>query len=711
MRALHRPGPHGTAGESKLSDLTADLARYLAPAEIEEVRRAYLYAQEAHRDQRRLTGEPYITHPLAVARILAQMSLDAATLEAALLHDVIEDTPAERGELAELFGEEVARLVDGVSKLTQIRFESRREAQAENFRKMVLAMVADVRVILIKLADRLHNMRTLGVMPAEKRRRIARETLEIYAPIAHRLGMRRIRLELEDLGFRSLYPDRYRVLGRAVRRERGLRVSAVPKMVKTLAARCAKVGLNAQVRGRDKALYSIYRKMRGKSLRLSEVMDIHGIRIVTENVDDCYRVLGLVHGVYKPVPGRFKDYIALPKANGYQSLHSVIVGPTGQPVEVQIRTEAMEQVAENGISAHWMYKTGQGAGSSDEIRARDLLRSLDEINAESATPIEFLEHAKIDLAPNDIYVFTPKGEIIELPRGATPVDFAYAVHTDIGNACVSAKVDRRVVPLRTQLQTGQTVEVITARNARPNPAWLNFAVSAKARSALRRFLRDMRAEDAERLGRRMLQQALESYKLDLKRKNRELERVAGELKIDSTEELLRRIGIGELPALLVARRFVTDSEAAPLSQAAPIEIQGTEGFAVSLARCCHPIPGDRIAGLLTRGKGLVVHRVDCGNLIAQKDSDRVVDIAFHEEARRDYPAELRLELEDERGVLASVAATVSAEGSNIHHAQVAEREDGISILTLELTVRDRAHLARIIRRLRKTASVLRVVRT
>ena len=710
MRALHRPGPHGTAGESKLSDLTADLARYLPPAEIEEVRRAYLYAQEAHRDQRRLTGEPYITHPLAVARILAQMSLDASTLEAALLHDVIEDTPAERAEIAELFGEEVARLVDGVSKLTQIRFESRREAQAENFRKMVLAMVADVRVILIKLADRLHNMRTLGVMPAEKRRRIARETLEIYAPIAHRLGMRRIRLELEDLGFRSLYPDRYRVLARAVRRERGLRVSAVPKMVKTLASRCAETGLDAQVRGRDKALYSVYRKMREKSLRLSEVMDIHGIRIVTGNVDDCYRVLGLVHGVYKPVPGRFKDYIALPKANGYQSLHTVIVGPTGQPVEAQIRTEAMEQVAENGISAHWMYKTGQAAGS-DEIRARDLLRSLDEINAESATPIEFLEHAKIDLAPNDIYVFTPKGEIIELPRGATPVDFAYAVHTDIGNACVSAKVDRRVVPLRTQLQTGQTVEVITARNAKPNPAWLNFVVSAKARSALRRFLRDMRAEDAERLGRRMLQQALESYGLDLKRKNRELERVTGELKIDSIPELLRRIGIGELPALLVARRFVTDADAAPLSEMTPIEIRGTEGFAVSLARCCHPIPGDRIAGLLTRGKGLVVHRVDCGNLIAQKDSDRVVDIAFHEEARRDYPAELRLELEDERGVLASVAATVSAEGSNIHHAQVAEREDGISVLTLELTVHDRAHLARIIRRLRKTTSVLRVVRT
>lgn len=710
MRALHRPGPHANTGETTLADLTADLARYLAPAEIEEVRRAYIYAQEAHSDQRRMSGEPYITHPLAVARILAQMSLDAATLEAALLHDVIEDTPAEWAELAELFGEEVARLVDGVSKLTQIRFESRREAQAENFRKMVLAMVADVRVILIKLADRLHNMRTLGVMPPEKRRRIARETLEIYAPIAHRLGMRRIRLELEDLGFRSLYPDRYRVLGRAVRRERGLRVSAVPKMVKTLATRCIAAGLDAEVSGRDKALYSVYRKMRDKNLRLSEVMDIHGIRIVTRDVDECYRVLGLVHGVYRPVPGRFKDYIALPKANGYQSLHTVIVGPTGQPVEAQIRTEAMEQVAENGVSAHWMYKTGQGAGA-DEVRARDLLRSLDEINAESATPIEFLEHAKIDLAPNEIYVFTPKGEIIELPRGATPVDFAYSVHTDIGNACVSAKVDRRVVSLRTQLHTGQTVEIITARGARPNPAWLNFVVSAKARSALRRFLRDLRSEDAQRMGRRMLQQALASYNLDLKRKNRQLARVASELKIEEPAELLRRIGTGELPALLVARHFVVDENAQPQAAAAPIEIRGTEGLAVSLARCCHPIPGDRIAGLLTRGKGLVVHRVDCGNLIAQKDSDRVVDIAFQEEGRREYPVELRLELEDQRGVLAAVAATVSTEGSNIHHAQVSEREDSTSLLMLEVTVHDRAHLARIIRRLRKTASVLRVTRT
>jgi RelA/SpoT family (p)ppGpp synthetase len=685
------------------------LANYLSPAEIEEIRRAWLYASEAHRDQRRMSGEPYVTHPLAVAEVLAGMSLDAATLQAALLHDVVEDTPAERDELAELFGDEVAALVDGVTKLTQIRFESRREAQAENFRKMVLAMVADVRVIVIKLADRLHNMRTLGAMPPEKRRRIARETLEIYAPIAQRLGMRKVRLELEDIGFRSLYPDRYRVLNRAVRRGRGQRVSAVPKMVKTLAARNEQAGLSAEVVGRDKALYSIYRKMRDKQLQLSEVMDIHGIRMVTDEVDSCYRALGLVHSVYKPVPGHFKDYIAIPKANGYQSLHTVIVGPTGQPVEVQIRTEAMDRIAENGIAAHWMYKTGQGA-VADEFRTREWLSHLEDIREDSANPVEFLEHVKVDLAPEEIYVFTPKGEIIQLPRGATPVDFAYSVHTDIGNSCVSAKVDRRVVPLRTQLKNGQTVEVVTARSARPNPAWLNFVVSAKARSALRHYLRDLAADDAIKLGRRMLTQALARHKVTLKRTGDKLSKVATTLKARDANDLLRRIGNGEFPAQIVAQHFLSDEENGRHVAATPIEIRGTEGLVVTLARCCHPIPGDRIAGLLTRGKGLVVHRVDCKNLAAQKDSDRVVDVSFDLKRSRHYPVELRLELMNERGVLASVASTVSTAGANIQHAQVYEREDRTASLKIEATVRDREHVASIMRHLKKTPSVLRITR-
>ncbi|MGH8161830.1 MAG: RelA/SpoT family protein [Gammaproteobacteria bacterium] len=702
LRAERSPG-------DQFDRFAARLADHLSPAEVEEVRRAWLYAGEAHRDQRRMSGEPYVTHPLAVAEILADMSLDAATLEAALLHDVIEDTPAERVELVELFGEEVAALVDGVSKLTQIRFESRREAQAENFRKMVLAMVADVRVIIIKLADRLHNMRTLAVMPPEKRRRIARETLEIYAPIAQRLGMRKIRLELEDIGFRNLYPDRYRVLARAVRRGRGQRVSAVPKMVKTLTAHCEKAGLSAGVSGRDKALYSIYRKMREKQLPLTEVMDVHGIRMVTETVDDCYRALGLVHAAYKPVPGRFKDYIAIPKANGYQSLHTVIVGPTGQPVEAQIRTEAMERVAENGIAAHWMYKTGQGA-AGDERRTRAWLSNLEEIRAESANPVEFLEHVKVDLAPGEIYVFTPKGEIMQLPSGATPVDFAYAVHTDIGNACVSAKVDRRVVPLRTPLTTGQTVEIVTARHARPNPAWLNFVVSAKARSALRHYLRDLKDEDAERLGRRMLEQALARHRIALKKTGDKLAEVAAELKAKDTADLLRRVGAGEFPAQLVAQHFLAREEGDDQAAAVPIEIRGTEGLAVTLARCCHPIPGDRIAGLLTRGKGLVVHRVDCRNLAAQKDSDRIVDLTFSARRTGDYPVELRLELLNERGALAAVAATLSTADANILQAQVHEREDQTASLGLEITVRDRAHVARIVRHLRKLPAVLRIIR-
>jgi RelA/SpoT family (p)ppGpp synthetase len=697
------------APQDRFEKFAATLAGYLSPAEIEEIRRAWLYASQAHRDQRRMSGEPYVTHPLAVAGILAAMSLDAATLEAALLHDVIEDTPAERAELVELFGEEVAALVDGVSKLTQIRFESRREAQAENFRKMVLAMVADVRVILIKLADRLHNMRTLAVMPPEKRRRIARETLEIYAPIAQRLGMRKVRLELEDLGFKSLYPDRYRVLARAVRRGRGQRVSAVPKMVKTLGARFEKAGLAIEVNGRDKALYSIYRKMRAKQLPLAEIMDIHGIRMVVSNVDECYRALGLVHAVYKPVPGRFKDYIAIPKANGYQSLHTVIVGPTGQPVEAQIRTETMEHVAENGIAAHWMYKTGQGA-AGDEVRTRAWLSGLEEIRAESANPVEFLEHVKVDLTPGEIYVFTPKGEIRQLPSGATPVDFAYAIHTDVGNACVSAKVDRRVVPLRTPLKTGQTVEIVTARGARPNPAWLNSVVSAKARSALHRYLRDLKAEDAERLGRRMLEQALARHKIALKRSGEKLAEVVSKLRARDEADLLRRIGTGEFPALLVAQHFLDETPGDARRASSPIAIRGTEGLAVTLARCCHPIPGDRIAGLLTRGKGLVVHRVDCGNLAARKDSDRVVDIAFDLRRRGDYPVELRLELLNERGALAAVAATVSTAGANIIHAQVNEREDDTASLNLELAVHDRVHLARIVRHLRKTVTVLRITR-
>lgn len=684
------------------------LMRYLSLAEVEEVRRAFLYAQQAHRNQKRVSGEPYITHPLAVAGILAEMSFDAQTLSASLLHDVIEDTPVERTEVAELFGEDVAQLVDGVSKLTQIQFQSRQEAQAENFRKMVLAMVADVRVILIKLADRLHNMQTLGVMPPPKRRRIARETLEIYAPIAHRLGMRRIRLELEELGFKALYPDRYRVLQRALRHSSGQPRNVVPRMIKRIEERCSALSLEPVISSRDKALYSIYRKMREKGLRLEEVNDIHGIRIIVKDVDACYRVLGIVHGTYKPVPGRFKDYVAIPKDNGYQSLHSVIVGPNGQPIEIQIRTETMDHVAENGIAAHWMYKTGQGA-ALDEIKAREWLQGLEQIREDSVNPIEFLEHVKVDLAPGEIYVFTPKGKIIALPEGATPVDFAYAVHTEIGDSCVSAKVNQRIVPLRSPLITGQTVQIITSRRAQPNPAWLNFVVTAKARSALRRDLRDRSERELVRLGRRMLEQALGVRRGGLRWRRAEMNDAVARLNISSRYELLRRIGSGEFPALLVLHHM-DGREGTEGGKGAPVEIRGTAGFALTLARCCHPIPGDRIVGLLTRGKGLVVHRLDCPNFEAQQEQDRIVDVAFDETTESDYVAALNIEVQDHPGVLANIAATVAVADSNILRAQVHAHEDSTSRSELEITVRHRAHLARIIRHLRKMPEVLRIER-
>lgn len=689
---------------------TENLARYLTSDEIDGVRQAFVFAEEAHQGQHRLSGEAYINHPLAVAGILAGLRLDASTLEAALLHDVIEDTPAEQEELKRLFGDEVALLVDGVSKLTKIQFSSRAEAQAENFRKMVLAMVADIRVILIKLADRLHNMRTLAVMPPEKRRRIAHETLDIYAPIAHRLGMSKLRRELEDLGFRALYPDRYRILEKALRRERGSRRPPITRMAKVLSTRCKSVGIEATITSREKALYSVYRKMHLKKLKLADVMDIHGIRVIVGSVDDCYRSLGVVHSVYKPVPGRFKDYIAIPKNNGYQSLHTVIIGPNGRAVEVQIRTDAMDRVADSGIAAHWLYKTGHSA-VADEIRAREWLQNLEDLRHDTPSPMEFLEHVKVDLSPEEIYVFTPKGEILRLPRGATTVDYAYAVHTDIGHSCVSAKVNRRVVPLRTELNTGDTVEIITARGARPNPAWLNFVISAKARSALRRYLRDLKDSEVIKLGRRMLEQALKSIGLSSRRMSSEWPRVIAELHVKSADDLYRRIGTGEFPAPLVARHFLASSEPKDGRRPIPLSIKGTEGLAVTLARCCHPLPGDRIVGVLSLGKGLVIHREKCGNLESLKQQpDRWVEVTWSDQPAREFAADLRLDVEHQPGVLAIVAATISELGSNIREAQVIDHEDGSATLHIELGVRDRVHLAQIMRRLRHLRSVMKLSR-
>ncbi len=569
-----------------ISQLVSKLEGYLPPDEVERIQDAYDFAFQAHQGQRRRSGEPYITHPVAVADLLADLRLDPQTLIAAILHDVIEDTPTLKEEINRRFGQEVAELVDGVSKLDQIQFKSREEAQAESFRKMLLAMVRDIRVIMVKLADRTHNMRTLGAMPPAKRRTVARETLDIYAPIAHRLGMHAIKTELEDLGFRSLYPRRYRVIESAVRRAKGNQKQFVGRISESLRTALDKAYIQARIEGREKDPYSIYQKMRRKKVALSEIVDVYGFRIVVDSADTCYRTLGNVHGVYKPMPGRFKDYIAIPRANGYQSLHTTLFGPNGMPIEVQIRTEDMHKVAESGIAAHWQYKAGDAGERAHSDRAREWLQQLVEIQ-QGGSSEEFLESVKVDLFPDKVYVFTPKGDIRRLPRGATCVDFAYAVHTDVGNRCVAAKVDRRLVPLRTPLRNGQTVEVITAKGATPNPSWANFVVTAKARAAIRHYLKNLKRGEAMELGRRLLNQALEEFSLNLRKlPGGAIESVVEEFGLRNAEELFEKIGLGERIAPFVARRLL------------PADVtDGTEGGTVARDRR-HRGPGRHLRALL-----------------------------------------------------------------------------------------------------------------
>jgi (p)ppGpp synthetase, RelA/SpoT family len=703
----------------QIDDLGALLNTYLEPEQVKEVYRAYLFGARAHNGQRRLTGEPYITHPIAVATTLAKMHMDYRSIMAAILHDVIEDAHTAKEQLASVFSEEVAELVDGVSKLTQIKFESRLEAQAENFRKMLLAMARDLRVILIKLADRLHNMRTLGFMPPERRRRIARETLEIYAPIAHRLGMNAMRVELEDLGFAALYPMRYRILHEKVRKARGNRKEIVRKIESAIKARLSEEGLPGTVIGREKHLYSLYRKMRDKHLLFSEVMDVYAFRIVVDTVDTSYRVLGVMHNLYKPVPGRFKDYIAIPKANGYQSLHTVLFGPHGRPIEVQIRNEDMDRVAESGVAAHWLYKSGDKGGNSAQIRVREWLRELLEMQKTSGNSLEFLENVKINLFPDEVYVFTPKGEILELPQGATPVDFAYAVHTDVGNSCVAARISRRLVSLRTPLKSGQTVEIITAPEARPNPAWLNFVVTAKARSNIRHYLKDLKREEAINLGRRLLDKELSANALSLANLSAEhIEQALLELQAESLDQLLEALGLGNRIAVLVARRLVPSRETSGVRDerdnrqvACPLLIRGTEGMVVTFARCCQPIPGDPILGFVSAGRGVVIHHASCKNIGEyRKRPESWVDVRWEDQIEREFLAEIRVDVANQRGALATVAASIADLGSNIENVKIEEREGRTSMLIFSLSVRDRRHLARIMQRLRNMPIVSRVAR-
>ena len=705
------PGGRRTPG---LKELLAAVGSYLPAEQIARIREAAEFGASAHKGQKRLSGEPYIAHPVAAASILADLHLDADTIIAAILHDVIEDTPTPKDQLAARFGADVAELVDGVTKLDQIKFKSREEAQAESFRKMLLAMVRDLRVILVKLADRTHNMRTIEAMAPARRRAIARETLEIYAPIAERLGLYNMKLELEDLGFHALYPRRYLVLERTLKKARGNQKEFLKKIEQQLNAGLLKNGIPARVETREKHLYSIYNKMRRKRAILNEIVDVYGIRVIVDKPDTCYRTLGIVHAVFKPMPGRFKDYIAIPRVNGYQSLHTTLFGPNGVPIEVQIRTEDMHRVAEAGIAAHWKYKSGEAsADSMQQARTREWLSNLVELQEDGSSE-EFLESVKVDLFPDKVYVFTPKGTILRLPSGATVVDFAYSVHTDIGNRCVAAKVDRRLTPLRTVLRNGQTVEIITAKGAMPNPSWVNFVVTAKARNAIRHYLKSLRRTEAIALGQRLLNQALGEFRVSLDDVTPEAQQAAlGELGMKDLDELYERIGLGERLAPLVARRLLPSAQTEDGTGApAPLAIAGTEGLLVTYARCCFPIPYDPIFAFLSAGRGVVIHRENCVNVEDyRKHPEKWLPVSWQTSPDRQFSSEIRVYVANRTGVLAAVAAAIASTETNIDHVSIDEQDSDASILTFELRVHDRKHLARIVRVIRRMPDVTRVTRT
>ncbi len=695
-------------------DALADrLSTYLGPDQVNLVRRAYFYAEQAHDGQRRRSGEAYVTHPLAVANILADMHMDHQSLMAAMLHDVIEDTGIPKDALVAQFGETVAELVDGVSKLTQMNFETKAEAQAENFQKMAMAMARDIRVILVKLADRLHNMRTLEVLAGEKRRRIAKETLEIYAPIANRLGMHTMRVEFEDLGFKAMHPMRSERIRAAVRRARGNRNEIVDKIEQSLIHCLEREGLEGDVLGREKHLYSIYKKMRGKRKAFHEIMDVYAFRIVVDKVDTCYRVLGAVHSLYKPLPGRFKDYIAIPKANGYQSLHTTLFGMHGVPIEIQIRTREMEEMANNGIAAHWLYKSPEDeVPKGTHARARQWVKGVLELQQRAGNSLEFIESVKIDLFPDEVYVFTPKGRIMELPKGSTAVDFAYAVHTDVGNTCIACRVNRRLAPLSQPLESGSTVEIITAPGARPNPAWLNFVVTGKARTHIRHALKLQRRSESINLGERLLSKALSGFETSLEKISPErIQQVLAEYHMEYVEDLLEDIGLGNRMAYVIARRLILrDDEQAPALEG-PLAIRGTEGLVLNYAKCCTPIPGDPIVGHLSAGKGMVVHLETCRNIAdVRHNPDKCIQLSWSKDVTGEFNVELRVELEHQRGLIALLAGSVNAADGNIEKIGMDERDGRISVVQLVVSVHDRVHLARVIKKLRAIKGVTRITR-
>lgn len=680
----------------------AAVSRYLKTEDIELLRHAFLLSQEAHAGQKRKSGEPYITHPLSVATMLADWRLDTQGLAAALLHDVLEDTGVTKPVLDEKFGQTIAELVDGLSKLEHLEYQSRETAQAENFRKMVLAMARDIRIIIVKLADRLHNMRTLDSMREDQRKRIALETLEIYAPIANRIGLNKVYRELQDLAFRHLHAHRYKILAKAVRGARGNRRELVDRILQTVSQKLVGCNLEVLIRGREKNLYSIYRKMQDKHLSFSEVLDIYGFRVVVNDIPSCYLALGALHSLYKPIPGKFKDYIAIPKSNGYQSLHTTLFGPYGTPVEMQIRTREMNRIAEVGVASHWMYKSGDTGMDVAQQHTHQWLQSILDIQAASDDPVEFLEHIKIDLFPDEAYVFTPKGEILVLPQGSTPVDFAYTVHTDVGHHCIAARVNHMLVPLRTVLHNGDTVEIVTSEQAKPNPSWLSFVQSGRARSCIRSYLKSLQRHETAQLGEKMLKHAigaLATSPLSLDQSLRDAYiREHGD-KATCFEEVLADIGMGKVLPVMIARRLVELAgdrlgESLPL---APILIRGNEGGAVQLSACCHPIPGDDIIGVITKGQGLVIHRASCPNG-KRADPEKGLPVQWEQQKERLFGAVISVLLRQERGALAEVAAAISQASANIEGVDTQDTHMGERFLHIHfrLQVENVAHLERVL---------------
>ena len=699
-----------------LQGLTDKLTLYLDPKEVDRIERAYHFSEKCHLGQMRQSGDPYITHPLAVANILADMRMDHESLMAALLHDVIEDTGVTKGQISRRFGRTVADLVDGVSKLGEVASASRAEQQAESFQKMTLAMSRDIRVMLVKLADRLHNMRTLGVLSPEKKRRIARETIDIYAPIAQRLGINDVRLEFEDLGFAAMYPLRHRRLREALKVSRKNRKEVVSEIHQSIEMRLDKEMVKVKVKGREKHLWSIYLKMREKKKSFRDIMDVFAFRLIVDNVDDCYRALGIIHNIYKPVPGEFKDYIAIPKANGYQSLHTVLVGMHGVIIEVQIRTTEMEAMANFGIAAHWEYKTGNSNIATSQKKAARWIQGLLEMQQQAGNSLEFLEHVKADLFPDEVYVFTPKGQIVELPLGATPIDFAYSVHTGLGNRCIACHVDGELTPLSEPLKSGQKVEIVSAAGAQPNPNWLNFVVTAKARSAIRHFLKNQQHDESVDLGKRLLDQALSNLGTSYnKLKKSQIKMLLKETGAPTFEFVLQQIGLGNRVPFAVAnlmvpvnkRQIVEDKKNSNL----PVVIDASEGLLVQYGRCCHPIPGDPILGHLSPGKGLVIHHESCRNLKEiRRFPEKCMPLVWSSVVEGEFAVELKVEVTPERGFIAALAARMTEEDATIEHISVDEKDALTSIVDVVLTVKDRIHLADIMRRARSLKPVRKVYR-